>query len=59
MNEAQKQAIQTALGNAQDNLERAKRQKEADPNWVSGNGDTVDQMIAGYQKQVDNLKEGL
>jgi hypothetical protein len=49
MNKAAEHAVRLALGNAEDNLHRAKLQQKADPNWVSGNG----------QKQVDELKEVL
>ena len=59
MNEAQRRAIQSAIGNMQDNLYRARMQKRADPSWVSGNGETIDQVIAGYQKELDHLQEGL
>jgi hypothetical protein len=58
MNQAQQQAIKTAIGNAEDNLFRAQLQKKSDPNYRSGNGDTIDEMISGYQKQVDELKGG-
>lgn len=59
MNEAQRQAIQTAIFNAEDNLYRAQLQKRAMPEWVSGNGVSIDDMIAGYQATIDKLKEGL
>lgn len=58
MNEVQKRAIRTAIGNMEDNLYRAKMQQHAMPTWMSGNGETIDQVIAGYQKELDALKEG-
>lgn len=56
MNQAQRRAIETAIGNAADNLYRAKLQKKRDPNWVSGNDETIDEVITQYQKQINDLK---
>jgi len=56
MNATQKQAIEIAIGNAQDNLMRAQMQKKSNPSWKSINGETIDEVIAGYQKHLDELK---
>ena len=58
MNEAQKRAIATALVNAKDDLARATMQKRANPNWRSGNGETIDELISQYQAQVRELEGG-
>ncbi len=59
MNKAGRDALKNALGNAEDNLYRAKLQQRAMPDWTSGNGEPVQDLITGYQKLVDELKEAL
>lgn len=59
MNAAQERALRAAAGNARDDLARARMQKKADPNWRSGNGETIDEVIAGYEARVADLTEGL
>lgn len=45
-----------AIGNAEDDLYRAKMQMRAMPTYVSGNGDTIESMVQAYQKGVDEIK---
>lgn len=59
MNAAGIKAIETALGQARDNLYRAEHQKKNLPNWKDGNGVNIDVIIRGYQKQVRELSEAL
>ncbi len=59
MNETGIKAIKTALANAEDNLCRARMQKRAMPNWSSGNGETIDELITAYEKERDQLLEAL
>lgn len=53
--DAVQRAVRTALGNAEDNLARAKMQQRADPEWTSGNDETIDQVVAGYQATRDGI----
>ncbi len=55
MNEAQKRAVESAIANVQDDLLRAKWAQRRDPNWKSGNGETIDEVIAGYEKHLAEL----
>lgn len=48
-------AVDRVLGALDDNLYRAKLQQRADPDWRTGNGESVDSMIAGYQRERDEL----
>ena len=59
MNQAQRDALGSAIVNAKDDLYRAQRQKRLAPGWKSGNGETMDEVIAGYQRQVNELTEAL
>lgn len=45
-----------AIGIAEDNLHRAKMQRQADPNWESGHGEPIDLLIGQYQKEVNDLR---
>lgn len=59
MNDAQKRALQNAIANAGDNLARARMQQQADPNWVSGNEESIDEVVAEYQRHYDELREDI
>lgn len=59
MNDAQRNAVLAAITNAEDNLERAKMQRDADPLWVSGNGQKIDEVVATYEGHLAQLKEGM
>jgi hypothetical protein len=59
MNETQKRALRAAIGNAGDNLHRAKMQQKANPYWRSGNGESIDNVVDGYQREYDELREGI
>ena len=47
----------SALASAQDNLARATMQRERMPEWVSGNGEPIDEVVAGYWADVNEIKE--
>lgn len=59
MNKSQLDAIKNAIGGMEDNLYRAKLQKKAMPDWHSGNGEHIDELIAQYEKGIAELKEPL
>jgi hypothetical protein len=59
MNRAQRNAVNQVIGNIEDDLYRAKMQKKADPNWKSGNGESIDDYISDCEKRLVELKEGL
>lgn len=59
MNATQKKALVSAISNAEDNLNRAKFQKKRRMSYKTDNGKTIDEVIAGYQKRLDELKEGI
>ena len=59
MNQAGIRAIKQALGNAGDNLYRAKLQRTANSSWRSGNDESIDDVISGYQHTVDELRVAL
>ena len=48
-------ALKRELGNAEDNLYRAKMQQRASSDWRSGNGETIDEVVAQYQRHRDEL----
>jgi len=52
-------AIRNALRVAEDNMARAMTQKRANPEWKSGNGQSVDDVIEDYANQVTGLLEAL
>jgi hypothetical protein len=56
MNIAQIEAIQREISETQENLNRAEAQKKANPKHRYGNGESVDEVIAGYRKQLAALK---
>src|SRR5262245_42478483 len=43
--------IRRAIAVLDDNLVRARLQRRADPNWVSGNGEPNNDLIAGYERE--------
>ncbi len=53
-----KDALQRELGNAQDNLHRAQAAaKNCDPSQQWGqSGETLNDIISGYQQRVDEVK---
>lgn len=59
LNESQMKAIRRAIREAEEDLSRAKLQKRANPKWESGNGESINDVIVGYQSEVDALKYGL
>ena len=56
LNEAQQRAIQNAIGNAEDNLARALAAQKRNPNWVSGNGEPILEVIHGYERELRQLR---
>jgi hypothetical protein len=48
-------AIQTALGNVGDDLYRARLQQGADSSWRSGNGESIGEVVAGYERHRDAI----
>jgi len=56
MNEYQERAIQTAIANAEDNLARAKSMQKRNPNWISGNGEPILEVIHSYERELRHLK---
>ena len=50
------EAVQRDLTNAIDNLSRAEAQRHRHANWVSANGETLDQVIHGYKTRVLELE---
>ena len=59
MNEAGRQAIKQAIGNAEDNLFRYRLQQTANPDWISGNGGKIRDIILELEKEIAELKENL
>lgn len=59
MNEAQANAIRSAISNALDNLYHAELRKRMEPDWKSGEGETADELIARCQRHLDELKDGI
>jgi hypothetical protein len=55
MNAAQKQAIETHISFLQDNLYRFRMQQKANPNYVTGNGEPIADIIANHEKQIAEL----
>jgi Trk K+ transport system NAD-binding subunit len=47
------------LVDAEDNLCRARMQKRHDPNWKTGNGEPIDEVIASYQEWADRTQKAL
>lgn len=47
--------VRKELGNIDDNLYRAKLQQRRDSDWTTGNGKSIDSLIAGYQRERDDL----
>lgn len=41
--------VQRELGNIRDDLTRARMQRDRDHNWRSGNGETIVEVVAGYE----------
>jgi hypothetical protein len=52
-------ALRTKLGNAYDNLYRAKLQLRANPEWRSGNDESIQDMVADYQKYHDEIEAAI
>ena len=48
-------ALKRELGNAEDNLYRAKLQQKASSDWKSGNGESIDEVVNQYQRHRDEL----
>lgn len=59
MNNAQKEAIKAAISNVQDDLYRFRLQAAAKPDWVSGNGEPIDEIIMRLEAHLAELKQGL
>lgn len=55
MNAVEK-AVRHSLGNAEDNLARAKMQERADPTWRSGNDESIQEVVASYQAHADKIR---
>jgi len=54
-----KRILEHERGEWGDNLCRAEMQKRADPTWQSGNGETIDEVIAGYKQLRDAAQKAL
>jgi hypothetical protein len=59
MNKAGIDAIENALTNAEDNLARANMQKRYDLRWTNDMGESIDEVIKGYEDEVKELKKAL
>lgn len=59
MSGAARRAIVNALVAARDNLTRALLQRGADPEWKSGNGESIDEIVAGYNSEAEELEAAL
>ena len=59
MNEIAIEAVQNEIGGIEDNLFRARLQKRAKPSWVSGNGETIDEVISQYETRLKKYKAAL
>ena len=57
MNETQRRIINSAIINLEDDLHRAKLSRKLDPGWKSANEESIDEVIAGYEKTLAELKE--
>ncbi len=57
MNKTQLEAIEESISNAEDNLYRAQMQQPANPKWVSGNGESINSIVAQYEQHLRELKE--
>lgn len=58
LNDAQRRALQSAIANAEDNLFRARHTMRHQPDWKSGNGEPIAQIVAEYEGHLAALKEG-
>jgi hypothetical protein len=56
LNEAQQRAINNAIAAAVDNLRRAELTMQRNPNWVSGNGEPILELIHAYEREFRQLK---
>lgn len=54
-----REAIERDLGNAIDNLTRAELTRDRNPQWVSGNGESIEAVVRGYRKHVLELQLAL
>jgi hypothetical protein len=59
MNQAQSEAVKSAIGNAEDNLYRFKGQEDRMPGGKTGNGRPVAEVIADLERWIAELKEGM
>lgn len=44
-------ALKREIGNINDNIARAEHQRAANPHWISGNGETIDEVLSAYRDQ--------
>lgn len=47
------------LINVGDDLYRAECTLKTNPDWRSGNGETIQEVVAGYQRQWDELRAAI
>jgi hypothetical protein len=50
-----RELLRREIGSVDENIYRAGLQKKSNPNWICGNGESIDDVIAGYQKRRDKL----
>jgi hypothetical protein len=56
INETIRKAVQNQIDNLTDNLYRARLQKRRNPNWRTGNGETIDEVIRGYEHELNEAR---
>lgn len=54
-----REAIERDLSCANDNLSRAEHTRRLNPQWESGNGESIDKVVRAYRKQVLELELSL
>lgn len=58
LNAAQRRAIENAISYVEENLFRARHTARHQPDWKSGNGEPIAQIVAEYEAHLAALKEG-
>lgn len=57
INGLQRRAINNAISNTEDNLYRCKMQAKRDPEYKTGNGVSISEMVSRLEAELAELKE--
>lgn len=59
MNDAQKDAVRSAIANLEDNMYRYRLAESRKPGQITGNGEKFSEVIADHARRIAELKGGL